>query len=345
MRRFALLLAIALTLIPRYLHATAPAHYKQAEKLAWEEHYEEALAMVTPLPIFADDRYYARQVLCLTYSLWGKNEEAMAECGRALENPAYKTALKCIDDGRWQKTIPNTRECNSAVGYPEISGVYAWRALATYRIKNLNPMAYFEFTVYMELAETALSQPGGQRVIFDAVQAYFRDTFKETFEKYRAAGQDTAALERLRIIFTYGGANTPRARILRSTRVFYTELPYAKHVLVTSVAIFIGAVLFVFRGPFMQLAGGVTSAGRNIPRRINAWLRPSARPAAPYSPAPASAPGIPLYYTMRYPNQAYRIASYCFATFWIVLLGPLSLALLLPAFTLLADFSTSGFQK
>ena len=67
-------------------------------------------------------------------------------------------------------------------------------------------------------------------------------------------------------------------------------------------------------------------------------------PAPAYAPAPPPAP-MPMYFNYRYPNQAYRLAGYCFAAFWVVLLGPLVLAMLMPAFTLLADFSTAGFQR
>ena len=194
-----------------------------------------------------------------------------------------------------------------------------------------------------------MEHPSAQTLIHDAVNGYIFKKFEEKSEAYRIAGLDTAELERLRIILTYGGAPTPFARASRSARALYKEWPYAKHVLLASGAIVIGAALFVLRGPFRQMAVGIAYAGRNIPRHFNAWLRPSPRSATLYSPAPAAAPapapGVPLYYTMRYPNQAYRIAGYCFAAFWIVLLGPLALALLLPACTLLAGFQHVGFSE
>ena len=125
-------------ILPLLLHAAQAddtRDYKQAEKLAWEEKYDAAIAMMTPLPISASDRYYARQVLCLTYSLWGKNEEAMAECSRALENPAYKTALECIEKEREENRLaPNTRKCGPSALFSEMLGVHSWAVLARYRL-------------------------------------------------------------------------------------------------------------------------------------------------------------------------------------------------------------------
>ena len=187
---------------------------------------------------------------------------------------------------------------------------------------------------------------GGHQALNDVLIAYLTsrpgDAYIGVFKSnYLDAGKDTAELERLRLIIVYGGAGTPLSRAFRSARVLYAEHPYAKPALLAFGALLLAAVLAVpARGPLRRVARGVAFAARNAPRRINAWLRPSARPATPYSPAAAPAPGIPLYYTMRYPNQAYRIAGYCFAAFWILFLGPLSLALLLPRL-----HSARGFQR
>ena len=99
----------------------------------------------------------------------------------------------------------------------------------------------------------------------------------------------------------------------------------------TAVAV-ISVVLLATAGAYHQRA------------RIVAFLRPA--PSAAHTQALQPQPHVmPAYYDPRYPNQAYRIASYCFAGFWIVLAAPLVLALLLPAWMLLLDFSAAGFQR
>src|SRR4249920_3385321 len=51
MRRVQLLFwALALTLIPHHIQAADSRDYKEAEKLALQERYEEAVALMLPLP-------------------------------------------------------------------------------------------------------------------------------------------------------------------------------------------------------------------------------------------------------------------------------------------------------
>ena len=52
-----------------------------------------------------------------------------------------------------------------------------------------------------------------------------------------------------------------------------------------------------------------------------------------------------FYYNILYPNQAYRIAGYCFAAFWIILATPLALALILPGLLLLDFSNATGSDK
>src|SRR4249920_2361025 len=114
MRRVQLLFwALALTLIPHHIQAADSRDYKEAEKLALQERYEEAVALMLPLPAdtsaLAYHRLQALQGLCITYSLWGKNAEALDACTQALKHRYSMNALKCIDHGlRTRGKIPST---------------------------------------------------------------------------------------------------------------------------------------------------------------------------------------------------------------------------------------------
>jgi hypothetical protein len=147
------------------------------------------------------------------------------------------------------------------------------------------------------------------------------------------------------MVIAYGGAADPLPRTLRSFHMFYAEQPYAKPAIFGTGALLFCATLLVFGKRQVQpLAARVLSAAAAISRRVNAWLHPAPAPA--YVQAPQSPPAArPMYYDIRYPNQSYRLAAYCFAAFWIVLAAPLTLALILPAWLLLLDFSAAGFQK
>jgi hypothetical protein len=362
-----LLWTLALTFSPHPIHAEDTSAL--AEKLAWEERYEEAAALLLPLPVNEIDRLYARMTLCTVYSLWGKNAEALDTCSAGLSSFWLSPFLQCVHDAPQNGgRIPDTEDCNRAVtAYDSILKLKVWLTLAYWRSRQPR-----ETLMAAADALVILHNKGGERLFVDAVGAYIGDDFKRVKADYQRAGKDPAKLEHLRIILTYGGASTPAARAVRSARVLWAEQPYARPAVYTFGALLLCAAIYIpARRPLRMLAIGAFHAARPIPRhvnrllrmlatgalyaatiilrRVNVWLHPETSPRAARAPArsdsTASAPAMPMYFNMRYPNQAYRIAGYCWAAFWIVLAGPIALALLLPAGTLLMDFNTKGFQN
>jgi hypothetical protein len=352
MRRFVLLLllAIAITLIPRSPHASSPAEREQAEALALEERYEEAAALLLPLPAEEIRRAHSLQGLCTIYSLWGKNADALNTCSAALNLPLYAEALKCVYDAlRSGGLILKTEDCRTyTVAFDYLLYLKAWQAVAYHRSGRRA-----ESRQALDAAVLISKERPSDPVLFPAITGYITQTFPIFEMVFLSWGEEkkAAKLEHLRIVLTYGGASTPIARAGRAARVLWAEHPYVKRAFYTFAFILLCAAIYIpARRPLRMLARGALSAAKAVPGRVNAWLRPASRPASAHAPALPYAlasppPPMPMYFNYRYPNQAHRIAGYCFAAFWIILLGPLALALLLPAFTLLADFSTSGFQR
>jgi len=387
MRRLALLLllAISLILLPCHLRAGSDDEpYKQAEKLALQERYEEAVARMQQLELDASPNssnwLQSKTGLCVTYSLWGKSPEALNACNKALSHHYFDRARKCIADARLQKPpvsiaqlCPGQKTRHELMLYLRLWQILAyWRAGERERaIKAMESASI--------IADIAKDYPSEDEIFVVAITSYILNIFEAAKNDYRYKGKDTAPLEHLRIVFTYGGESTPAGRAARTARMLWAEHPYAKPAVFALGAILLSTAIYVparrpinrlasgllftsvsfltyaVHRPLKALGSGALAAGKSIPRHVNLWLHP-ARPVAPPSPvatpaaapspafAPAPAP-MPMYVNYRYPNQAYRLAGYCFAAFWAVLLGPLVLAMLMPAFTLLADFSTSGFQR
>jgi len=286
--------------------------------------------------------------LCVTYSLWGKNTEALEACDQAIGHRFFtEYGLPCVEAGlKADVRVIDAPGCSwEAARYDLILYVRIWQILAYKRAEEQLPALVFAI-----IAQYISRDYEDHKIFYDAVIAYVTNEFPKLFEDYRRAGRDTATLEHLRIVLTYGGASTPAARAARTARVLWIEQPYTKPAVYAFAAILLCAAIYIpARRPLRMLAGAALSIAQAAPGRVNAWLHPATRhtaapvaPAPVYAPPPAPAP-MPFYYNMRYPNQAYRLAGFCFAAFWILLLGPLSLALLMPIFTLLADFSMSGF--
>ena len=173
--------------------------------------------------------------------------------------------------------------------------------------------------------------------------------FQTLRARYLAENRNTKLLEHLRMCIVYGGATNAFSRSLRSFRIFYAEHPYGKSLILLSLALLLSAALFVLgrdHVPALARAAptAVLSTATGVSRRVNAWLRPPLPTAGSLQAPMAAAPATPMYYDIRYPNQSYRIAAYCWAAFWIILAGPLVLALVLPAWMLLLDFSAAGFK-
>ena len=106
MRRFALLLTVSLILLPCYLRASDDEPYKQAEKLALQERYEEAVQLMQQFDV-PDDSYQWVQSkigLCVTYSLWGKNAEALDACSQAYRHHFFENGRKCLVIANHEKT-------------------------------------------------------------------------------------------------------------------------------------------------------------------------------------------------------------------------------------------------
>src|ERR1700752_18860 len=120
MRRIRLLFwTLALTLIPHHIQAADSRDYKEAEKLAWEEQYDAAIAMVTPLPVDETQRYDALRVLCQVYTMRGETAAALDACDQALQRPLYQKVVQCVDpDVVLGETIKKTPECGGDLPYP-----------------------------------------------------------------------------------------------------------------------------------------------------------------------------------------------------------------------------------
>src|SRR2546427_2453304 len=91
--------ALALTLIHPHIQAADSRDYKEAEKLAWEEQYDAAIAMVTPLPDDESQKYDALRVLCQVYTMRWETSAALDACAQALQRPLYQKALQCVNPG------------------------------------------------------------------------------------------------------------------------------------------------------------------------------------------------------------------------------------------------------
>ena len=265
--------------------------------------------------------------------------------------------------GMWK--IPSRCPFPYTTEFENIAALQAWQALAFHRAGRKDEAQKF----LGDAVRLAGELKTDDMVFLSAIVAYFtniRNAFRIFEIALRSKGEEKKAteLEHLRIVLTYGGASTPAARAVRSARVLWAEHPHATPAVYSLAAILLCAAVYIpaqrrlnrmAAGLFFASGPLLTRAARSVPRRVNAWLHPArpaahpppiATPAAGPSPAPMPPPApMPMYFHYRYPNQAYRIAGYCFAAFWIVLLGPLAVALLMPAFTLLSDFSTAGFQR
>src|SRR5215475_4784827 len=254
MRCFALLLAVCLIFLPYSLRAADDEPYKQAEKLAMQERYEEAVQLMQQFDVPNDPYKWVQSKigLCVTYSLWGKDAEALDACNQAYRHHFFQNGHKCLDVAKRQKPPASVAKVcpTDNTRYDLMFYLNQWQILVYWRGGQRE-----EAERPMTDASLVGKEDFVEELFVMAIFGYMLRDFKIVQEEYQRQGKDTAPLEHLRIVFTYGGASTPAGRAVRTARILWTEQPYTKPAVYTFAAILLCAAIYIpARRPLNRLA-------------------------------------------------------------------------------------------